>query len=522
MRKLIILTPWGSPSGWYEIEYQISCDVNSDEVLSLRSKTTTLIYQKLAERKLESRQLDSYRTYLITADTLWNARDIEKGELFNYNYSRIVKAVENMVNEFIDSFNLVRRELRVYICPGIGTFKSDKLNAWISFSRAEDSVGSAADYRIMSFLYLIDDLMGYLQEGDEVDLWLDITHGVNYMPVLSYSNAFRLANWIGLWTGREVNLRVYQASPVFPMREASTLKRSMIAVLKVATVKPHLPEESDIIDILKAYSDRSISRLFRYLRIFLPELKTRISKEWDEKFKSYRELLMESVRAYLFFKNWLLLPAIFSLNWELLQPKNIEHFLREWLTELKNIYYMDEMFSFVLRRDEIVLSRYHALSELAIELILLLAGVRRLSIVYRSLARDRVSELELDRIVSLYSGEEFNFVKPQVALREMAKEEPGKIYIELSDFEKLDGQGKPDLSLWVSLADIKQFNRRAKGQSPLTITYELRERNFLAHGGLDYTRTFVKRGDNRYLISFRFRSDDEKDRIAKYIVRKLT
>jgi len=53
------------------------------------------------------------------------------------------------------------------------------------------------------------------------------------------------------------------------------------------------------------------------------------------------------------------------------------------------------------------------------------------------------------------------------------------------------------------------------------LSNELKARNFFAHGGFDYTRTYVKSLENRWIIRFEFENPDEREKLLNFALREF-
>ena len=475
-RKLLVITPWGAPSGWKEVCYRWDFDGISGME---KSRTTTYVFQKVAEALLREREKDSYHIFVLAADTLWVPEGLEGG----VTYSQIVPVVEEKVKGFFKDFGIEQKDLTLLIAPGIGRFNPRGTDIWVSFFRETDKLKSTVDYKVVSFLKFVREFMGMLNEGDEVELWLDITHGVNYMPVLSYSNLIHLSRWVALWTGKEVKVKVLQSSPVFPAEG----NLSDIVVLREFTSEPTFPLGDELKGIMGAYKMDQMMHLSTYLEA-PRRLRGQVSREFLERLRGAERLVGESVEAFLLATNWLVAPLLFLVDWDTVQTSRLEGFLNEFLDELLGIYYNDAFFEVKVEKGakEVRVIRKHSLREAVIELALLVASIRRLRLELEPFLTG--SHISVGKLKELYSSKVLDLVNGKRALKELGKHEIGRIAKDVLSEMTDEVEGGRELIL----KDLLQQLRQRKGLPLLNISDEFVPRNFLAHGGLEYNSTLVK------------------------------
>jgi len=97
--------------------------------------------------------------YILVLDTL--------SHLESENYEDIVKEVKEKTESFIKE-NLNIDNYEIIVCPGVGTFPNGKF------------YGNLVDYYSFALYELSKRFDG------DLEVHLDLTHGLNYMPVLTY------------------------------------------------------------------------------------------------------------------------------------------------------------------------------------------------------------------------------------------------------------------------------------------------------------------------------------------------
>lgn len=235
----VLVATWGNPFGWFETTYRVDCgefdikDCRNSKVVS-RSSLPVLIDALKPDRVL-----------IITADTLVNMRSRDGSEppfedVRPSAYDEVLEDVRNRVRwwinerakeleehgvnpETIETF----RNAEIFVAPGLGDFP----NAAVS--------GDLLDF----YGSLLHRLAEWLPEGNS-EVILDITHGINFMPVLTYralTNLLGLSAYLnrvqfvvvdsepvpldgGEKSGRAMAIRVMENTEVLPKPIYSTIR----------------------------------------------------------------------------------------------------------------------------------------------------------------------------------------------------------------------------------------------------------------------------------------------------------
>jgi CRISPR-associated protein Csx1 len=189
MVEKILIIPWGNPFEWGSITYVYEMN-----------KNTKIAMNTLCTLPILKEAIKPNRIIVIVLDTLANLINektneppIEQREFSSYNNlledvkERIKYFVENKLKERFDDITLI-------IAPGVGVFKNIEVH------------GDILDY----YHYITYKLAELLPVTD-MEVYLDLTHGINFMPVLTYravSNLLGLASYL-----RDVKLTVLNSEP---------------------------------------------------------------------------------------------------------------------------------------------------------------------------------------------------------------------------------------------------------------------------------------------------------------------
>jgi len=170
---MILISPWGDPRQWSDVTYIY-------DNVKLKSKTSLKILQQ---------RLQPEKTLIIGLDTL-----AKEGS----NYSELKKDAETLLEESVKEFGLGNTE--ILIAPGKGDFFNGTFE------------GNMMDYYYYTLWKLSEMLIG---DNIPEEIHLDLTHGINFMPVLTYRAVKQVLGVLGIFK-RDIKLRVYNADPFVP------------------------------------------------------------------------------------------------------------------------------------------------------------------------------------------------------------------------------------------------------------------------------------------------------------------
>ncbi|WP_456321296.1 CRISPR-associated CARF protein Csx1 [Palaeococcus sp. (in: euryarchaeotes)] len=228
--KRVIVATWGNPFQWEPIKYKYNRielksrntlpitikALNPDKVLIIAVDTVAnLIVKKSNEKikpKIELKEFNSYR------DVVGDAKERIKWHITQ----EVIPELEKEDGELVDRISEMLKEGRIEIDigPGVGVFGNITVE------------GNMLDF----YHYITYDLSRWLPV-DNVEVYLDLTHGINFMPTLTYR---ALRNLLGLLAyTRNVNFEVINFEP-YPLgvreeiREKTVLNMREIGEGKVS------------------------------------------------------------------------------------------------------------------------------------------------------------------------------------------------------------------------------------------------------------------------------------------------
>lgn len=189
----VLITTWGSPwknfidrrrgyseYRWAEVKYRLLG--TDEEVISRSSLPLMLNY------------LRPDKVVIIVLDTV--AYKLS-------SYKELINHVRDMYEDFIiNELGIKLSSIDIVVAPGVGKFPNGVF------------IGSASDYRSFILYKLSKVINELLSKGlvNDLELHLDLTHGINFMPALTYSVVKELASILQVFLSR-VRLVTYNAEP---------------------------------------------------------------------------------------------------------------------------------------------------------------------------------------------------------------------------------------------------------------------------------------------------------------------
>ncbi|ALL01386.1 hypothetical protein Pyrde_1340 [Pyrodictium delaneyi] len=224
----LLIAPWGLPWSWRPAKYvfmgyeeesttSLSClakALNPRRILIVISESA-LCSNKMINKFLESIQRDSY------------------GEALDELKTAIVEYVRE--NSGVD---IAGRAVRIAVCPAHGHFKPQEASIgceWRSF------LGNpVSDYASCVIAYTLEELAEINSRGEvngKVEIALDITHGINYMPLAAFRAVMAAARILSASAGVRINVDVFNSEPYVPDQtlEIHLVDREAVTSVKAAT-----------------------------------------------------------------------------------------------------------------------------------------------------------------------------------------------------------------------------------------------------------------------------------------------
>ncbi len=212
--RLLIAT-WGEPATWKAVRYRFGGEEQ-------QSCSTLGIIKKV---------INPDRTIVIVSDTLAEfSKEVntcdERGRLINQNvklrkfdYYGVLRFVKTYIAKTLIAFQTSADD--IWILPSVGYFP--KITA----------KGNLSDLRYALFVKFFDIFEDLLKE-EKVEIFLDITHGQNFLPAFTYEVLKTVLGILALFV-KDVRLTVLNSDPFVPSAKPEFLEiHKVIDNLKIA------------------------------------------------------------------------------------------------------------------------------------------------------------------------------------------------------------------------------------------------------------------------------------------------
>uniref|UniRef100_A0A7J3TGQ8 TIGR01897 family CRISPR-associated protein n=1 Tax=Geoglobus ahangari TaxID=113653 RepID=A0A7J3TGQ8_9EURY len=276
MIEKVLITTWGNPFQWEPISYEFKYDSGYYSLES--SSTLPVLVEAIKPEKV----------ILFVLDTLANIQikgkpDVEPKEFLSY--SEVVEDVRKRIKWFLYELSekcpnlkhmLESGHLKIAVAPGIGLFKNIRVE------------GDVLDF----YNYVIYELSRELPAGS-AEIYLDLTHGINFMPTLVYR---ALNNLLGLSAFINDCKFVVLNSEPYPQGFSKEEKEKIISETKIRirVVEDRVVQPKPIYSRVR---DLRFSAFISSLANGLPLVFTTFYPKLDE----LRELIDKELR--IFFEN---------------------------------------------------------------------------------------------------------------------------------------------------------------------------------------------------------------------------
>ncbi|MCS6768189.1 MAG: CRISPR-associated CARF protein Csx1 [Candidatus Nitrosocaldus sp.] len=198
----ILIAPWGDPSNWKIVSYRY------------KEGCSASFSSSLALSRLLNISADDTITIVTTTLIDEPVRDyVGLERTIKEKVASIVKAKNEKVRSIADRYKPVDTEPRIWVVPGIGTFR---LNSEVFIHEGITDLYYNTVYH--ATLRFLEERITRSTDGanDSIRIHIDITHGVNYMPLLTVEAIMRAASTLASTKGIRVDLTVYNSDPLYP------------------------------------------------------------------------------------------------------------------------------------------------------------------------------------------------------------------------------------------------------------------------------------------------------------------
>ncbi len=464
----LLIATWGSPwadpcrpqegLSWGEVTY---VGISGKEV---RSRTTLPLLLE---------ELNPEEVLILACDTVACCNDLREGKGYGDLREAVRRKYVGFVREVLGAEGLSDciSRVEVAVVPCLGRFRNGEFDVEVSDTR----------------LWILYELMNFLVSkgvkgsggGEELNIYLDLTHGPNYVPTITYSALRSLLHHVA-FSNLRVRLRVLNTDP-YVRGVTDKLRVNVVEDTEIQKLTEWQPLESDSKLGFKSRQVNvgapiDVNERVRQISGFIEP------REVSEVIKGMT-LLYASVHLGL---PLLTLETLSKVSYERVM-KTLKELFNTHLSQCFIAEASGEGNQCKLVVKEIITIRNPKLTEFTIKAAALLAALER-SIKQHTTKHESPTLKELDKVreviawnevIDLIISNELHKIKKVICEYVLVKSREGKDGANISkeriekcaDALKRLGEGAP-------LADIiKELGREVGGFNP---------RNFLAHAGLEY------------------------------------
>lgn len=464
----LLIATWGSPwadpcrpregLSWGEVTY---VGISGKEV---RSRTTLpLLLEELSPEGV----------LILACDTVACCSDLREGEGYGDLREAVRRKYVGFIKDILSAEGLsdcVSR-VEVAVVPCLGRFRNGEFDVEVSDTR----------------LWILYELMNFLVSkgikggggGEELNIYLDLTHGPNYVPTITYSALRSLLHHVA-FSNLRVRLRVLNTDP-YVRGVTDKLRVNVVEDTEIQKLTEWQPTESD--SKLGFKSRQASAGIPADINKKLEQVNRSIEPKEAGKVINDLTLLYASVHLGL---PLLTLEALSRVSYERVR-KTLKELFNTHLSQCFTAEASGEGNQCKLIVKEIITIRSPKLTEFTIKAATLLAALEK-SVRQHTTKREGPTLRELGKVreaiawnevINLVISNELHKIKEVICEYILTKSMEGedKANISKEHIEKCVGTLK-QLEKGAPLADIiKELGREVGSFNP---------RNFLAHAGLEY------------------------------------
>ena len=204
----ILIASWGNPNKWNSVTYHF--DGEKDV-----SKTSLKILVKKLKPDL---------SVVFVGDTLAGSNEFQ-------SYHQLIEGVRGDIRNFIEVEGISDNRLKVVVAPAVGSFENGNF------------LGNVKDYYYYALFCISELIFRQICESkvpEEIEFILDLTHGINYMPVFLYRALRESLGLVAYFT--KARLKVFVSDPV--SMDLNQMRSYNINIVEDTVLRPAVPEIS--------------------------------------------------------------------------------------------------------------------------------------------------------------------------------------------------------------------------------------------------------------------------------------
>jgi len=244
MDSWLIISIWGDPGDWSKVCYRVP-EIHRVEKCKLSD--IAMSKQAYSYKCTLGALLEAYRdrvseSIVYVADTLAFSRHLPRYVGFDNiprcfkSYNDIIDCVERYINGVLNDKDYIspndRDKVKYVVLPGVGIYKRDVGGLIAEF------IGSPLNY----YYGLLFDLYTRLKGKNFDTIVLDVSHGINFMPILGFNAVIEVVKLYALEKLGDVRLIVLNSDPVIRGIQINMPRNMNIVYCKVYSREDSLRE----------------------------------------------------------------------------------------------------------------------------------------------------------------------------------------------------------------------------------------------------------------------------------------
>jgi CRISPR-associated protein Csx1 len=237
-RRSIVVATWGNPFEWGKAYYRLAESENKVESVT----SLSLLMEELSPNL----------TVVLIPETLICVDAIKRygGEVLSPKlsgkdeYRRLILGLRKSIEGFFKKNLPGKREVKVVVVPNVGEYGYEGVKfKWMLPRGGRISPDSAyASYVLISTILGIIEVS---RRAEEVSIYLDTTHGINFMPLAAYRAVMAASRITSAFYGLKIGFEQYNSTPYprgirkeetgeLPELEVFSVKKEIITPVKAA------------------------------------------------------------------------------------------------------------------------------------------------------------------------------------------------------------------------------------------------------------------------------------------------
>mgnify|MGYP001772909082 CR=1 FL=1 len=237
----LIVATWGNPGGWHSAKYSVEVDIDKTNVGSEKEVGIVPVEQNFKSTLGALQSVFDGHSLILASNTLASFEKVEEA-----SFECVLRAAERYMRSKLDQGYLnTSKSFELLILPGTGRFMKNG-NGYF------ETMGTPLLYMLCAFREVAKRIMNRSVSR----VVLDISHGVNYMPLMAYRSVVAAIHYYSLLKDSSIELLVYNSDPITPDGGEAVIHLVERTKVEPSRALEHAYESS------KRLNEKELSKLF--------------------------------------------------------------------------------------------------------------------------------------------------------------------------------------------------------------------------------------------------------------------